>query len=362
MVLSQLVVSDVYKAYGNVAAVDGIRLDVTEGDCLALLGPSGCGKTTLLRLIAGLLEPDRGTIHFAGREITHVPVYKRSFGFVFQNYALFPHMTVEENVGYGLRVRGIAKVKRKQEVWAALERVGLPGVEKRFPNQLSGGQQQRVALARALVIRPNLLLLDEPLGALDKNLREEMQVELRQLQKSVGITTIFVTHDQEEAMTLSDQIAVLRDGKILQVGSPQQVYDYPADQFVASFLGTTNFLNGIVAGHEENELIVTIGETSVRVEANQMSPAAGTPIQIAVRPEKLHISADSASGGIHGTVITTLFQGHRIITLFRADDGTELQIFVRPGSATVTAGDEAYVWWESRAAAAFVAKGEQTHG
>jgi ABC-type Fe3+/spermidine/putrescine transport system ATPase subunit len=285
---------------------------------LSLLGPSGCGKTTLLRLIAGFVLPDAGRIAVDGVDVSRLPAWRRQFGVVFQSYALFPHMTVGENVAYGLKVRGVARAERDGRARATLDRVGLSGAEGRFPAQLSGGQQQRVALARAMVIEPRVLLLDEPLSALDKNLREEMQEELRQLQQRAGITTVFVTHDQEEALTLADRVAVMRAGRVAQLGTPREVYDTPASAFVATFLGTTN-----------------------------MVPASpGSAARLAVRPENVTLSATGP--GLPGVVGDVLFQGHRLIVLFHADAGVELRAFCRPGECTLRKGDAAYATWDAR--------------
>ena len=254
------------KRYGPVTAVDGIDLDIREGELLTLLGPSGSGKTTTLRMVAGFELPSEGTIHLGGVDVTTRPPFERDVNTVFQDYALFPHMSVAENVGYGLRVRKVAKAERRERVAAALAQVRLDDFGDRRPSQLSGGQRQRVALARALVNRPRVLLLDEPLGALDRQLRQEMQVELKAIQAAVGITFVVVTHDQEEALTMSDRIAVLRDGRIEQVGAPAEVYERPANPFVAGFVGTSN----VLAGRAAAELV---GE-------------AGT---FTVRPEKIHV-------------------------------------------------------------------------
>jgi putative spermidine/putrescine transport system ATP-binding protein len=240
-------VDGVSKSYGHVLAVAGVDLTVEEGEFFTLLGPSGSGKTTLLRLIAGFERPDAGRIELAGHDVTSMPPHLRQTNTVFQDYALFPHMNVAENIGYGLRVKGIAKPERQQRVERALNMVRLTGLERRKPNQLSGGQRQRVALARAVVNEPQVLLLDEPLGALDLKLRQEMQLELKRIQKKVGITFVYVTHDQEEALTMSDRMAVMANGKIEQVGPPVEVYERPATEFVAGFIGISNVLerNGV---------------------------------------------------------------------------------------------------------------------
>ena len=256
------------KKYGEVTAVDGIDLEIREGEFFSMLGPSGSGKTTTLRMIAGFELPTAGRVELHGRDVTSVAPFERDVNTVFQDYALFPHMTVGENVGYGLVVRKVPKPERERRVGEALEMVRLAGYERRKPAQLSGGQRQRVALARALVNRPRVLLLDEPLGALDLKLREEMQIELHQIQQQVGITFIYVTHDQEEALTMSHRIAVFNQGRIEQVGAPAEVYERPATRFVAGFVGTSNLLTGEVA-----ERIV------------------GTPGTYTVRPEKIHLNA-----------------------------------------------------------------------
>jgi putative spermidine/putrescine transport system ATP-binding protein len=233
----------VRKNYGHVVAVAGVDLNIVEGEFFTLLGPSGSGKTTLLRMIAGFERPDSGTIELGGRDVTALPPHMRETNTVFQDYALFPHMTVGENIGYGLRIKGIPSADRRKRVERALHMVRLSGLESRKPNQLSGGQRQRVALARAVINEPEVLLLDEPLGALDLKLRQEMQIELKQLQKEIGITFIYVTHDQEEALTMSDRMAVMSNGRIEQIGSPVEVYERPATEFVAGFIGISNVLS-----------------------------------------------------------------------------------------------------------------------
>jgi putative spermidine/putrescine transport system ATP-binding protein len=266
----------VTKKFGDVLAVDDLTMDVARGEFFALLGPSGSGKTTCLRMIAGFELPTAGTVELAGRDVTTAAPFARAVNTVFQDYALFPHMTVGQNVAYGLKVRKVPKAERRDRVAEALATVRLNDYADRRPSQLSGGQRQRVALARALVNRPKVLLLDEPLGALDRKLREEMQVELKLLQREVGITFVFVTHDQDEALTMADRIAVFRDGRIEQVGSPQDVYDRPETAFVADFIGTSNVADGAAA----RVLFGTDGHFALRPERVHLGDAAGTPAQV----------------------------------------------------------------------------------
>jgi putative spermidine/putrescine transport system ATP-binding protein len=263
----------VTKRFGSVLAVDDVTLEVGSGEFFALLGPSGSGKTTCLRMIAGFEQPTAGRVEIAGRDVTRVAPFDRETNTVFQDYALFPHMTVEQNVGYGLMVKGVGKAERRHRVEAALDTVRLAGFGTRKPAQLSGGQRQRVALARALVNQPRVLLLDEPLGALDRKLREQMQIELKQLQREVGITFLFVTHDQDEALTMSDRIAVFHDGKLEQVGTPDEVYERPATPFVADFIGTSNMIDGAAAV----ALFGTEGTFSLRPERIRLLPGEESP-------------------------------------------------------------------------------------
>ena len=281
--MSVVEIDRVEKHYGSVAALAGVSLTFADGEFFGLLGPSGSGKTTLLRAIAGFVDPDAGVIRLDGRDIGHTPVHKREIGMVFQNYALFPHMSVFDNIAFGLSVRGQPSQDIKRRVGEMLALVRLSGMEKRTPRQLSGGQQQRIALARALVTRPRLLLLDEPLGALDKRLRQQMQIELKQIQREVGITTIFVTHDQEEALTLSDRIAIFDEGKVVQAGNPHAVYERPATAFAANFLGDANFFEGKVLGPGR----VAAAEGEIATE--DPLPAAGGQVMLAVRPEKISL-------------------------------------------------------------------------
>ena len=284
-------VRDLRRTFGTVVAVDGVDLDVIDGEFLTLLGPSGSGKTTVLRMIAGFERPDAGTIELDGVDVTNAPPYDRDVNTVFQDYALFPHMSVLENIEYGLRVKKVPKAERRARAMEALEGVRLADLGDRAPSQLSGGQRQRVALARALVNRPKVLLLDEPLGALDLKLREQMQVELKAIQRDVGITFVFVTHDQDEALTMSDRIAVFNEGRIVQLGTPAEIYEFPASEFVAGFVGTSNLLRD---------------ETSRAVLGN-----AGT---WSIRPEKIRISAagtpaSSGERAVAGTVREVIYVG-----------------------------------------------------
>ena len=280
----------VTKVFGDTVAVDDLSLEIEEGEFFSLLGPSGCGKTTTLRMIGGFEEPTRGTIYLGGRDVTDLPPYKRDVNTVFQSYALFPHLDVFENVAFGLRRRKVDRAEIQRRVGEALELVDLVGFERRRPSQLSGGQQQRVALARALVNRPKVLLLDEPLGALDLKLRKQMQLELKRIQAEVGITFIYVTHDQEEAMTMSNRIAVMRHGRIEQVGPPEDVYEHPATEFVAGFLGASNLLDGEVKERRGGVATIRLAAGgTVRVPEDRMPADLDSVVKVGVRPEKISI-------------------------------------------------------------------------
>jgi putative spermidine/putrescine transport system ATP-binding protein len=288
-------VDGVTKLYGEFAALDNVSLAVRRGEFLTLLGPSGSGKTTLLMSIAGFVQPDRGDIQLDQRSIVHLPPERRNFGMVFQGYALFPHMTVFDNVAFPLRVRKRPEAEIQEKVNAALDLVQLTSRASRYPHQLSGGQQQRVALARAMVFTPHLLLLDEPLSALDKNLRGDMQDELKRLHKRVGLTFIYVTHDQDEALSMSDRIAVMRDGRIVQHGSPSDLYDRPATTFVADFLGRSNFLRGKVEAHVPGGFVfVHQGAKVSQAIEDGNRPALGQDVVVALRPEKIAIADGDA--------------------------------------------------------------------
>jgi spermidine/putrescine ABC transporter ATP-binding subunit len=288
---------------GGVVAVAGVELTVEPGEFFSLLGPSGCGKTTTLRMIAGFEEPDEGRVVIGGRDLTHVPVHHRDMGMVFQSYALFPHRTVAENVAFGLRMRKVAKPEANARVAAALAQVKLEGYEERRPAELSGGQQQRVALARAIVIRPPVLLCDEPLGALDRKLRQAMQVELKELQRALGVTLVFVTHDQEEALAMSDRIGVMNAGRLEQVGAPAEIYDRPRTRFVAEFIGEINLIEGTMSG----------GRFAAADGRGLPAPPAGDgPAALALRPEKLRIVAAGA-GVIDGVVSDASFLGDQVL-------------------------------------------------
>ena len=305
---------DVVKRFGDAVAVAGVSLEIDRGEFFSLLGPSGCGKTTTLAMIGGFELPTAGRIQLGGHDVSRVPPYKRDVNTVFQSYALFPHLDVFNNVAFGLRRRRIAKAQIAERVTAALALVDLPGYETRKPGQLSGGQQQRVALARALVNEPRVLLLDEPLGALDLKLRKQMQLELKRIQQEVGITFLYVTHDQEEAMTMSDRLAVMNAGRIEQLGSPEDVYERPQTEFVASFLGASNLLAGRVRTRDANAVIVALdGGGEVRVLADRV-PAGADAVKVGVRPEKLRIeTADDPTpvgrNAISGRVVQASFLG-----------------------------------------------------
>ena len=303
----------VTKRFGKTTALDDVSLMVRRGEFMTLLGPSGCGKTTLLNLVAGFLIPDSGEIAIDGRRMTDVAAYRREIGIMFQNYALFPHMSVAANVGYGLRMRRIAKAEIARRVGEALALVKLTGLEDRKPRQLSGGQQQRVALARALVIRPQVLLLDEPFSALDRNLRASMQVELKEIQRKLGVTTIFVTHDQSEALSLSDRIAVIADGRIRQLDTPDEIYRHPLDRFVASFIGDANVLRARLERIDGAVATVVLGAARVAVPARTLQGGCGRQLRRPVRSTGgLRVAENEAAAAVHGLVAAQIYQGGHI--------------------------------------------------
>ena len=306
--IAALSVHSVAKSFGGARVVKDVSLAIKPGEFISLLGPSGCGKTTLLRMIAGLEIPDAGTIALGDKDITGVPVWERNIGVVFQNYALFPHMTVAENIGFGLRTRKVPKATIEAKVRDALKLVRLADFGSRSTDKLSGGQKQRVALARALVTDPKLLLLDEPLGALDRKLREQMQVELKMLQREIGITTLMVTHDQEEALTLSDRIAVMSEGRILQDGSPKEIYDRPRDAFVAEFIGMSNLIEGRAVEVRGSKRLAISDRIILDLPSNiEVSGDAS----IFIRPEKLSLAdkADQSGTSLPGRIVHVSYSG-----------------------------------------------------
>jgi len=322
---------DVVKKFGETVAVDHIDLEVVDGEFFSLLGPSGCGKTTTLRMIGGFEAPTSGLIELQGQDVTWLPPYKRNVNTVFQNYALFPHLTIFENVAFGLRRKGAKDAEVKSRVKEMLTLVELPGFEGRKPNQISGGQAQRVALARALINKPAVLLLDEPLGALDLKLRKQMQVELKRIQQEVGITFIYVTHDQEEAMTMSDRIAVMNKGRYEQLGEPEVLYERPTTRFVAGFLGVSNLLPGAVEGNDGNYAAVRL-EDDTRVLAPRGLVGDVSRVDVGVRPEKIRLhepEADVPAGHNHmsGVVRDASYLGVSTQYLVEARGGATIMVY-----------------------------------
>jgi spermidine/putrescine transport system ATP-binding protein len=346
---NDVTIEEVSKHYGDVVAVDGISMAIPRGGFFAMLGPSGCGKTTTLRMIGGFDEPTSGRILLGDQDVSFLPPYKRDVNTVFQSYALFPHMSISDNVGFGLREKGVPKAERAQRVGEALELVDLTGYERRKPRQLSGGQQQRVALARALVNRPRVLLLDEPLGALDLKLRRQMQLELKRIQQEVGITFVHVTHDQEEAMTMADQIAVMVDGRIDQLGAPAELYERPRTAFVAGFLGVSNLAAGTVDG----DAVVVDGGQRIRVQPGALQGRSGA-VRVGFRPEKISIGAVGAGDGgnvLRGVVRDFAYVG--VATQYVVDTAVgEVQVFhqnMRSGDPVAAPGTEVDLAWDPEA-------------
>ena len=320
----------VTKRFGELTAIDQISLAVRRGELMTLLGPSGCGKTTLLNLVAGFLLPESGEIAIDGRQVTNIPTYRREIGIMFQNYALFPHMNVAENVGYGLRMRRLPKPEIARRVTDALALVKLEGVNDRKPRQLSGGQQQRVALARALIIRPKVLLLDEPFSALDRNLRAAMQVELKDIQRKLGVTTIFVTHDQGEALSLSDRIAVIAEGRIRQLGAPGEIYRRPADRFVASFIGDVNVLSARLERNDGPTATVAVGGARVLVPAGPLKAVEpGGTVDLFLRPEDLRVAREGEAIAAHGNVAAQIYQGGHIDLYVEVPEAASGRVLLR---------------------------------
>jgi len=328
----QIRIIDLTKRFGTLEAVSHVSLEIGDGELFTLLGPSGCGKSTLLRLIGGFYVPDTGGIYFNGRLVNPIPPYQRNIGMVFQNYALWPHMTVWQNVAYGLKVRRLPGQEIQERVSEGLRKVNLTGLEDRYPGQLSGGQQQRVALARALVLNPELLLLDEPLSNLDAKIRVAVRSEIRKLQKELGITTIYVTHDQEEALSLSDRIAVLNQGKLFQIGTPRELYEEPATPFVADFIGVNNLIPGTVAGERDGLLRVqtALGELQA-LRRPGLKPS--DRCLLAVRPENASLALAGREGPgenrVSGKIVFASYLGNTLRYDVEAAGGTLLKVDIR---------------------------------
>ncbi len=343
------------RRFGNITAVDSVDLTVRRGELFSLLGGSGCGKSTLLRMIAGLETPDSGRLLIDGQDMTNIPPYERPVNMVFQSYALFPHMTVTQNVAYGLRQEGMARGERDERVYEMLQLVDMQDLAERRPDQLSGGQRQRVALARGLAKRPRILLLDEPLGALDRKLRERTQFELVKLQNRIGTTFILVTHDQEEAMTMSDRIAVMRAGRIQQIGAPRQIYAYPNSRYVADFVGTANLLPGEVMAKTDGIAQIRLSDTGILVHVSAATPVKqGDQVTAMVRPEKLRATADRNSvlgeaNLLSGVVEDIAYLGDMSIYHVQVSGGPRIQVAQanrrHTGEAPVTWGDTIHLTW-----------------
>ncbi|MDD6617858.1 MAG: ABC transporter ATP-binding protein [Clostridiales bacterium] len=343
-VLLQL--ENIKKNFDGTDVLNGIDLSIEKGEFITFLGSSGCGKTTTLRIIAGLETPDEGRVILEGKDVTSLEPNQRNVNTVFQNYALFPHMTVAENVGYGLKIKKTPKQEIKKKVKEMLELVQLEGFEKRKPSELSGGQKQRVAIARALANNPSLLLLDEPLGALDLQLRRTMQHELKHLQKKLGITFVYITHDQEEAINMSDRIVVMNNGFFEQIGTSDEVYNHPKTSYVATFVGNANILHGTIEKVVDRKALVQLcdGKTLVDMEAYALE--AGDRVTVAVRSENIQVDEDCGCG-LYATVMEKTFSGGMLRMILQAKDGTELVASRHGIDARANVGDEICFRWES---------------
>jgi spermidine/putrescine ABC transporter ATP-binding subunit len=330
--------NSVTKRFGEIVALHELSLAIKRGEFMTLLGPSGCGKTTLLNLVAGFFSADAGEILIDGERVNDVPTFEREIGMMFQNYALFPHMTVANNIAYGLKARHVSKTEIDSRVGEVLTLVKLTGLESRKPRQLSGGQQQRVALARALVINPKVLLLDEPFSALDKNLRASMQMELREIQRKLGVTTIFVTHDQSEALSLSDRLAVMAEGHIRQLGTPEEIYRRPCERFVASFVGDANVLRGCLVRIDDTDAIVALDAVQIKVSSGSLQGVTkSSPIDLFVRPEQLQIVDAGKPCATIGTVVALAYQGGHVDLHVECTASPRSRLLVRlPGFEAMT--------------------------
>ena len=348
---NQVIINDAVKKYGDFTALNGVSLDIKEGEFFTLLGPSGCGKTTLLRMIAGFNSIEGGQFYFGDKIINNVPAHKRDIGMVFQNYAIFPHLNVRDNVAYGLKARKVDKAEIDKRVNEALELVQITHLADRKPNELSGGQQQRVALARAFVIEPSVLLMDEPLSNLDAKLRVQMRTVIKKLQKRLGITTIYVTHDQEEALAISDRIAVMKDGHIMQIGTPQEIYAKPDNPFVAGFIGVSNFLDCEVS---EDGTVVIKNEVKIKVPMRKEYKGAG---KLSARPEQLFFSKE----GMPGTIQISTFLGDYIEYEVLLDDGQSLIIneYTKDTSEVHADGEKVFISFDPEKISLYTAETQE---
>ncbi|MFE4349875.1 ABC transporter ATP-binding protein [Peribacillus butanolivorans] len=347
-------VKGAFKQFGSNVVLNGIDLEVKQGELLTLLGPSGCGKSTTLNLIAGFLDADQGEVYIKGNNVTKVPPYKRDLGMVFQTYSLFPHMTVYENLSFGLKLRKVGKAEQKKKISKALELVKMSGLENRYPRELSGGQRQRVAISRALVVEPELLLLDEPLSNLDAKLRHELRAEIKRLQKEIGVTTIFVTHDQEEALSMSDRVVVMNAGKIEQISTPTDIYNHPKTEFVFQFIGKSNCFEGKVSEVDKRRISVKIGDDITHVDAdnimgNDSNLKAGDEVKMYIRPEKVQIvPAEETPLSLFDYHKAKISQINYLGTSWEINvllQGKSVQVLTSSFNSSWQNGSEVYIGW-----------------